>query len=83
MGGQDTSVNDVGADTLTSAVVVDVGAGGQGSVRDTAKTPGRAGLGDVGVDGDNGILLNVLDLFYLSVKILYLIVSRFSHQGGW
>lgn len=62
MGGQDTRVNDISTNTCTSAVVVDVGASSQGLVGDTADTPGWTALADVGVDGDDSILLNVLDL---------------------
>lgn len=63
MCGQDAGVNDVGTDACTSAVVVDVGGEDAGLVGDTAKTPGRAALADVGVDRDNGILLDKLNLY--------------------
>lgn len=67
--GQDTSVNNVGADTSTSAVVVNILARGKSLMRDTAETPWRAALGDVGVDGDNSVLLNVLNLYQIiSIK---------------
>lgn len=57
----DTGVNHVGAGASTGGVVVAVGGGTGTGARDASKAPGSVVL--LGVDGDNGILLNVLDLF--------------------
>jgi hypothetical protein len=61
--GKNTGVNDVGTNTRTSAIVVDVVGGRERSMGNTRNTPGRAALGDIGVDGNNSILLNKLDLY--------------------
>lgn len=62
----DTSVNDVGSDASAGRVGVLVrglGVGQSATLADTAKTPGwRRFLG--GLDGDNGVLLNVGDLVH-------------------
>lgn len=58
----DTSVDDVGASACTGAVVVSVGRAAAGFVRDTGNTPRSARLGGVGVEGDDGILLDEFDL---------------------
>lgn len=71
----DTSVNDVGAGTGASRVVVGVGSTTLVLVRDAGKTPGRRSLSNVGlllevqlakIGPDNGILLNVVDLYYVN-----------------
>lgn len=73
VGSVDTSVNDVGTGSSSSAAVVDVGRAGGSRVGDSTKTPGGTGLGDDGpildisllgfeVDGDDRILLDELDL---------------------
>lgn len=62
MGGVDASVNDVGTGALTSAVVVGVGGLTRSLLGDASETPGSTSLGSVSVDGDDGILLNVIDL---------------------
>ena len=75
MSSGDTSVNDIGASTSAGRVIVGVGADTLGLVGDTTKTPGRRRLSDVGlllevdlaqVGLDNGILLDVVDLYYVS-----------------
>ena len=58
----DTSVDDIGASASTSAGVVLVGGATLGAVGDAAEAPRGAGLLSVGLDGDDGVLLNVLDL---------------------
>jgi hypothetical protein len=62
VGGVDASVNDVGTSALASAAVIGVGGLARGLLGDTSETPGSTGLGSVSVDGDNGILLNIIDL---------------------
>lgn len=60
--GVDTRVNDVRASAGAGAGVVGV-ARAAAAVRDAADAPGSTGLGGVGVDVDNGVLLNELDLW--------------------
>lgn len=60
--GIDTRVDNVGADSLASAVVIDVLAGTSLAVGDATKTPGGAVLGDIRIGAGNGILLDVFDL---------------------
>jgi len=62
VGGVDTSVNNVGGDSLTSGIVVEVvGVDVQVALGDARKTPRwRGGLRSR--EGDDGILLDVLDL---------------------
>lgn len=62
VGSVNTGVDDVGASTGTSGVVVGVGGLALGLLGDTSDAPGSGALGDVGVDGEDGLLLNVLDL---------------------
>ena len=62
VGGVDTSVNDVGAGAGTARVVVGVGGRASVPVGETGKTPGSTSLGDVGLGGEDGVLLDVLDL---------------------
>lgn len=60
--GVDASVNDIGANTGTGGIVIGI-AGTAGSlVGDASKAPRSAGLSDIGVDLNLGILLDVLDL---------------------
>lgn len=59
----DTSVEDVGAGAGTGAVVVDVRAAATAAVGDAAQTPGGVGLADVGVNGEDLLLLDVVDLW--------------------
>jgi hypothetical protein len=58
----DTRVDNVGANTLPGATVVDVLAGAGSAVGDTAKTPRGTVLSDICIRASNSILLNVLDL---------------------
>ena len=60
--GVDTSVNHVRASTRTSAVVIDIGGLSRGLLRNPGDTPRGVGLGDVCIDGVDGLLLDVLDL---------------------
>lgn len=60
MGGVDAGVNDEGAGAITSRVIVGVGGGTSVGVGETGNTPWSSGLS--GGDGDDGILLDVLDL---------------------
>lgn len=70
--GVDTGVNYIGACAGTSGVVVGVGRSSPVDVGDTAETPGGGALSDISLllqvfdlkvlDGDNGVLLNVLNL---------------------
>jgi hypothetical protein len=75
VGSVDASVNDIGASTSTSSGDVGVRAGTRALVGDTGKTPCGGRLGCVGlllevrlakVSLDNSILLNVVDLGYVS-----------------
>ena len=59
VGGVNASVDDVGAGAGTGVGIVGVGGASGGSRGDTGKTPGGASLGLL--DGDNGVLLNVVD----------------------
>lgn len=62
-----TSVDDIGADTLTGgAVIVAVGVGALLSVGDTAETPWGTLLADDAGSVDLGVLLNVLNLIGVS-----------------
>ena len=70
------SVNDIGASTGASRVVVGVGCATLALVRDTSKAPGRRRLGYVGlllevrlakVGSNNSVLLNVVDLYCVSI----------------
>lgn len=63
MGSVDARVNHIRAGAGAGAVIVDVRGRARGLVGDTTKTPGGTGLRDVGVDGVDGVLLDVLDLF--------------------
>lgn len=63
VGGVDTGVDDVGAGSGAGGAVVDVGGLARGLGGKTGETPrGDGGLGGVGVDGEDGLLLDVLDL---------------------
>lgn len=64
----DARVDNVGANTLTGAVVVDVLAGAGIAVGDTAKAPGSTVLSDIGICASNSILLNVLDLGFVVLE---------------
>ena len=77
VGSVDASVNDIGASTSTSSGVVDVRAGTRLLVGDTSKAPCGRRLGCVGlllevrlakVSLDDSILLNVVDLGYVSTE---------------
>lgn len=79
VGGVDTSVDDVGAGTGTGSAVVGVGGTATALAGNTRETPGGTRLGDVGlllerglvelsqVGLDDGILLNVVDLYPVRV----------------
>lgn len=77
VGSVDASVNDIGTSTSTRRGVVDVRAGTRALVGDTSKTPCGRRLSCVGlllevrlakVSLDNSILLNVVDLDYVSTE---------------
>lgn len=79
--GRNTSVNHVGASSGTSAAVVGVRGATTAGVRDTSKTPSGGGLCDVGllldlnlteVGLNDGILLNVVNLFLMSLIAIQL-----------
>lgn len=63
MVGLNTSVNDVRAGTGTAAGVVGVGGGASPLGGQAGQAPGGTGLLGEGVDGHNGILLDVVDLY--------------------
>lgn len=58
-----TGVDDVGAGAGSIRVVTRVGCLTRGLAGETSQAPRGASLGDVGIDLDDGVLLNVLDLF--------------------
>jgi hypothetical protein len=62
MGVLDAGVDDVGAGTCAARVVVDVVGRAAGTVRNTSQTPRSTRLGDVGIERNSGVLLNVVDL---------------------
>lgn len=71
MGGVDTSVDNVRASTGTGAIVVAVGGATRSAAGDASKTPGSTSLRDNGVDGELGLLLDVLNLREGSVLICW------------
>lgn len=71
----DTSVNGVSADAFASTVVVAVGAATRSSAGDASKTPDGVVLSDPAVDGRNTILLNVLDLRYVSLLFAFVLAT--------
>ena len=66
----DASVDDIGAGATAAAGIILVCGAALAAVRDASETPGGAGLLSVRVDGDYGILLNVLDLNLVSGVLL-------------
>jgi hypothetical protein len=71
---RDTSVNNIGAGVGTRGAVIGVRSATTGCVRDASKTPSGRRLSNIGlllelakVGLDNGILLDVVDLKYLSI----------------
>lgn len=68
VGRVDTSVDNVGAGTRTSAVVVGIGGGGDTLAGDGTQAPRSRALGHVGVDGEDLLLLDVFDLYYARVS---------------
>ncbi len=58
----DTSVDNIGACTASSAVIVDIVSRSFLVMRNTAKTPSSIALCGERIDSDNGILLNEFDL---------------------
>ena len=82
MSGVDAGVDHVRAGALTSAAVVDVGGRARGLVREAADTPGGAALRDVGVDAEDSILLDVLDLWaWWLVSRMAKFSKRITHFG--
>lgn len=72
MGGLNAGVDDIGAGSGTSGVVVAVCGRAGTSVGEASKAVGSAGLADNCGDGCHGVLLDVLDLFDLSVSLKFL-----------
>lgn len=62
MTGINTSIDDVGASSLTSAGIILIGGAATSTVGDAAKTPRSIGLLSESLESNDGILLNVLDL---------------------
>lgn len=75
-----TSVDHVGAGASAGGVVVVVGGGSRAGAGDAGKTPRSVGLRSR--DGDNGILLNVLNLFCVSAVIIKAVLVVYLHRGG-
>lgn len=71
----DTSVQDVSAGAGAGRVVVDVRGRAAATVRDTAETPGGTGLGGVGLEGDDGVLLNEVDVGVVAEGVEGLLVQ--------
>ena len=65
----DASVNHIGAGTGTSARVVRVRRGVLAARRNASQAPGDIGLRDGLVDGEDGILLDILDLIDVSTQV--------------
>lgn len=68
VGGVDTSVDDVRARAGTGAVIVGVGGRSLGLGRETSQAPRSVALRDISVDGEDGLLLNILDLYHVSAN---------------
>lgn len=58
----DARVDDIGAGSRTGGLVVDVRGLVLGTVRNARQAPGDVLLGDVVVDGEDSVLLNVFDV---------------------
>jgi hypothetical protein len=65
----DTGVNDVRASTLASALVVGVSLAARSGAGNAGDTPRSIVLVDGSLDGDDSILLNVLDLRFVSITL--------------
>lgn len=63
MASSNAGIEDVGAGTETSTVIVDVVSVARSLMGDASKTPGCAGLGDISLQSYGGILLNKVDLY--------------------
>ena len=74
----DARVDDIGAGSLAGARVVHVRRLVDGPVRDARKTPRHVGLLDLLVDGEDGVLLNIIDLG----EVLHLLESLAAEVGG-
>lgn len=86
--GINTGIDDIGTSARTSTVVVDIGGAATGLVRNAAQAPGGTSLLDKSVQLDNGILLNVLNLYknFVSICIFPLrfnLTALYSHQDGY
>ena len=62
MSDEDAGVDDVGAGSCTGGVVVVVCCGAGRVAGQTGQAPGGVGLCDDGLDGDDGVLFDVVDL---------------------
>jgi hypothetical protein len=65
----DTSVDDISASTLTGALIVGVSLATRSGAGKASDTPWSIVLLLGSLDGDDGILLNVLDLQIVSMMI--------------
>lgn len=76
-------IDNEGAGALTSAVIVGVGGGTRLCVGDTSQAPISVLLG--GVHGDNGVLLNEVDLYSDPVRSLFgsskHVILKYSRWG--
>lgn len=80
----DASVNDIRARAGSGAVVVGVAGGVAALVRDTGNAPRRVGLGHVGIDGDDRVLLNVVHLVKAVRGVLLVATAkRTLLTSGW
>lgn len=65
----DTSVDNIGACTTSSAVVVNIVRRSPLVMRDAGKTPSSIALGGERIDSDNGILLDEFNLFQMRKQL--------------
>lgn len=54
----DTSINDIGADSRSSTVIISVASNSTLAVGDASNTPSSAVLGNVGIDSSNTVFLD-------------------------
>jgi len=63
VGGVDAGVDNIGAGAGSVGAVTSVCSLARGLAGETSQSPRGASLGDVGIDVDDGVLLNIFDLY--------------------